>query len=80
MKTTVDIPDALLCEARQVARAEGTTLRALIEEGLRFALARRARKGGYRLPDAAVGGRGLQPQVSGASWEDIRSLAYGDRL
>ncbi|MFF5213315.1 hypothetical protein [Streptosporangium sp. NPDC000396] len=80
MKTTVDIPDALLKQARQVAQTEGTTLRALIEEGLRFALARRVRDEGYTLPDMAVDGHGLQPRVRDASWEDIRSLAYGDRL
>ncbi|WP_326820640.1 type II toxin-antitoxin system VapB family antitoxin [Streptosporangium sp. NBC_01756] len=80
MKTTVDIPDGLLREARQVARAEGTTLRSLVEEGLRSVLARRAQREGYRLPDATVGGHGLQPQAQDSSWEDIRSPVYGDRL
>lgn len=80
VKTTVDIPDGLLREARQVARAEGTTLRSLVEEGLRSVLARRAQREGYRLPDATVGGHGLQPQAQDSSWEDIRSPVYGDRL
>ncbi|WP_229811096.1 type II toxin-antitoxin system VapB family antitoxin [Streptosporangium pseudovulgare] len=80
MKTTVDIADGLLQEARQLARSEGTTLRALVEEGLRSVLARRSREAGYTLPDASVGGQGMQPSVRGASWEDIRALAYEDRL
>ncbi|WP_206641200.1 type II toxin-antitoxin system VapB family antitoxin [Nonomuraea polychroma] len=80
MKTTVDISDSLLNEARQVARAEGTTLRAMIEEGLRVVLSRRAQNARFILPDASVGGEGLQREVRGASWEDIRALAYGDRL
>ncbi|WP_196466850.1 type II toxin-antitoxin system VapB family antitoxin [Planomonospora sp. ID91781] len=80
MKTTVDISDGLLREARQLARSEGTTLRALVEEGLRSVLARRARTEGYALPDASVGGQGLQPRMRDASWEDLRALAYGDRL
>jgi hypothetical protein len=34
MKTTVEISDSLLREARKLARREGTTLRALVEQGL----------------------------------------------
>ncbi|MBO3748015.1 type II toxin-antitoxin system VapB family antitoxin [Streptosporangiaceae bacterium NEAU-GS5] len=80
MKTTVEISDALLEEAKLVARREGTTLRSLIEEGLRAVLARRETTVDYVLEDAAVGGRGLQFELQGASWEEIRAMAYGDRL
>lgn len=80
MKTTVDIADALLLKAREVARQEGTTLKALIEEGLRSVLSRRSEHASFRLADASVDGEGLQPGVGLASWEEIRSLAYGDRL
>jgi hypothetical protein len=38
MKTTVEISDELLARSRRLARREGTTLRALIEDGLRLAL------------------------------------------
>ena len=41
MKTTVDIADALLTEAKAQAQKEGSTLRALMEEGLRDVLRRR---------------------------------------
>ncbi|MFC4057400.1 hypothetical protein ACFOWE_03795 [Planomonospora corallina] len=80
MKTTVDIPDGLLGEVRQLARREGTTLKALIEEGLRSVLARRTEMEGYTLPDASVGGRGLHPGARDVSWEELRAMAYGDRL
>ncbi len=35
MRTTVRLPDSLLAIARKKAREDGTTLTALIEEGLR---------------------------------------------
>ena len=38
MKTTIELPDSLVKQARQVARAEGATLRPLVEEGLQHAL------------------------------------------
>lgn len=79
MKTTVDISDTLLRDARSAAREEGTTLRALIEEGLRVVLARRARGDRYALPDATVDGDGLRPEARGASWEELRAMVYGER-
>ncbi|MEZ0076149.1 hypothetical protein ABH927_005525 [Planotetraspora sp. GP83] len=80
MKTTVDIADGLLQEARQVAHAEGTTLKSLIEEGLRAVLSRRAPRADFLLEDASIPGDGLQAAVNTASWDDVRALAYGDRL
>lgn len=81
MKTTVVIADALLEEARQRARAEGRTLRAMIEEGLRMVLAKpEGGKSGYSLPDRSVSGDGLHPDAQGLSWAEIRELSYGDRL
>ena len=49
MKTTLDIPDPLLREARKVAERERTTLRALVEQGLRRVLADKQRRCGFRL-------------------------------
>ena len=40
MKTTIDIADTLLAEAKALAAEEGTTVRSLVEEGLRLAIAR----------------------------------------
>jgi hypothetical protein len=39
MKTTVELPDELLRAAQRTARREGTTVKSLLEEGLRLALA-----------------------------------------
>jgi Arc/MetJ family transcription regulator len=38
MRTTIDIPDAILTRARERAHAEGTTLRGVVTEALRSAL------------------------------------------
>jgi hypothetical protein len=80
MKTTVEIPDSILDEARKVAAREGSTVRALVEEGLRKVIAeRRQRAGTFRLRKATFRGSGLQPGVAGATWERIRELAYEGR-
>lgn len=79
MKTTVDISDALLAEARRTARRTSTTLKALIERGLRTVLDEEAARPAFTLRDASVAGDGLQRDVRGAGWDEIRDLAYGDR-
>jgi hypothetical protein len=79
MKTTVEISDPLLEEARKVAAREGTTLRALIELGLRDVLdGRRARKP-FRLRKASFKGKGLQHGARGIDWEAMRDRAYEGR-
>ena len=79
MKTTIEIADPLLKAARQAARRDGTTVRALVEHGLRLALDERRKAPVFRLRDASVAGRGLQPGAEGLSWDELRALAYGDR-
>ena len=76
MKTTVDITDALLDEARRAADKQGTTVRALIEEGLRHVLKARRSTGPFRLRDGSFKGKGLQPGIREGDWEQIRSLIY----
>jgi len=80
MKTTIEIADALLAEARQAADREGTTLRALVEEGLRETL--KSRGEGvppFHLRLVTFAGDGLQPGVAEGAWERIRELAYEGR-
>jgi hypothetical protein len=77
MKTTVDLPDSLLREAQEAARADRTTLKALIEAGLRSVLARRAAASRFVLRDASLDGDGLQPEFRQAGWDQIRDTIYG---
>lgn len=79
MKTTVQISDSLFEEVRKVAARERTSLKALMEEGLRKVVAERKRKGPFRLRKATFKGKGLQSHAAGASWERIREIAYEGR-
>lgn len=79
MKTTVEVSGALLSRAKAVASRERTTLRALIEEGLRRLLDSRRVREPFRLRKASFGGRGLQPHLSDGDWERIRDLSYSGR-
>jgi hypothetical protein len=76
MKTTLEISDPLLREARKVAARNNTTLRALVEQGLRLVVSEKKKPKPFRLRDASVGGKGLHPDVAGKSWSDIRDMIY----
>jgi hypothetical protein len=79
MKTTIQIPDSLLKEARKLANEEHTTLKSLMEEGLRRIVSERKRRGSFRLRKATFKGKGLQPHLAGATWDQIRDLSYEGR-
>lgn len=76
MKTTIQIPDSLFEEARQLAHRENTTLKALVQEGLRRIISEHKRRSRFKLRKASYKGSGLQPHLAGASWEQIRELSY----
>lgn len=77
MKTTIEISDAVLTDARKLAAREGLTLRALVELGLlRRLIAEKKRATGFRLRRASYKGNGLQAGRQGASWERLREMAY----
>lgn len=78
MKTTLDISDPLLRDARKIAVREHTTLRALVEQGLRQVLASKKRRTEFRLKPVTFGGRGLQAGLREGGWERIRDLIYKD--
>jgi hypothetical protein len=77
MKTTVYIPEALLAEAKAIAAKEKTTLKALIDEGLRKVVKDRQTRKPFKLRDGSFGGGGLSPEWKDASWDEIRDAAYG---
>lgn len=79
MKTTVDIADPLLDEAKRIAIREGTTVKALLEQGLRQVLSERKAGGVFHLRKATFRGRGLQSGMAHLSWDRVRDLAYEGR-
>ena len=79
MKTTINITDALLEEAKELTRQENTTLRSLIEEGLNRVLSERKTRKKFKLRKASFKGNGLQPEFEGESWHRIRSAIYEGR-
>lgn len=78
MKTTVEIPDALLRQAKRVALRQHTTVRALIEQGLRHVVRERA-SGQFVLRDASFSADGLAPGRSLQDWDRLRDLSYEER-
>jgi hypothetical protein len=79
MKTTVEIADSLLASARRLAAKEGTSVRALIEEGLRKVVDKRERRAGFGLRRVTFGGDGLSPDLAHTDWSAIRDRSYEGR-
>jgi hypothetical protein len=79
MKTTIEIADSLFEQTKRAAAREGTTVRALVERGLRTVLAEQKKPRAFKLRNASFKGNGLQPGASGLSWDRIRELAYEGR-
>jgi len=79
MKTTIDIAKSLLDEARRQADRRGTTLRALVEDGLRRVLKADAKADDFRLRKVTFKGRGLHDDMAGAGWDEIRRRIYEGR-
>ncbi len=59
MKTTIELSDALFSSAKELAQTRQTTLRALVEEGLRRVLsdAQARSRPAFKLKDARVRGK-----------------------
>ena len=75
MKTTVEIPDELLRQVRDLARAEGTSMRELMIEGLRSELDRRqTAQPRVDFVFTTAGGDGLQ---AGVEAEQMINASYG---
>ena len=79
MKTTVELSDSLLRQVKQIAVKERTSVKALIEQGLRTVVADRKRRREFTLRPAAFRGDGLVAGRSLQDWAAIRELVYAER-
>ena len=79
MKTTGEISDALLNEAKKVAAREGTSVRTLIEQGLRQVVSASKPPRAFQLRKASFKGRGLSSDAKGIGWQQLRELTYKGR-
>jgi hypothetical protein len=73
MKTTLEIADDLLVRAKEVARHQKTTLRALAKEGLRETLDRYEQKRPVKIRPVVAGGAGPGPDLS---WKHLSQVLY----
>lgn len=78
-KTTVELSDGLLRDAKRMALKEGTTVKALIERGLRLVIQERRRGGKFTLRQASFAVDGLASGRSLRDWSSIRDEIYAER-
>jgi hypothetical protein len=76
MKTTVEMPDSLLVEAKAYARRRRVPLRQVLQEGLRLALDQEHKgQRRFRLRDASRDLGAMKVEA----WPEIRRIIYSGR-
>lgn len=81
MKTTIDISDALFASSKTLAQQNQTTLRALIEEGLRRVLrdAKTNTQSAFKLKDARVHGQEIL-MTDPRDWQQLEDDHLSERI
>jgi hypothetical protein len=80
-RTTVRLPSELLSRAKHQAAAEGRTVTALIEEGLRLVMAERAEEPARQiLPPVWKATSGAAPEIDLHALQEIEDLEYVERM
>ena len=76
MKTTIELPDALLAQAKHFASSHNMTMKTLFEQGLRKVMAEEKEETPFKLRDGSVNGNGMAPEFQNATWGQIREFIY----
>ena len=79
VKTTIEIADDLAIKAKALAVKRATTLRAIIEQGIRATLEAEQELITFELKNMSANGHGLRPEFKDKSWTEIRDAAYEGR-
>jgi len=80
MKTTIDINDALLLKAKQLAAARQQSLKSILETALRQFLEHDEQsQASFKLRKHSFLGDGLQSDITPGDWASIRERAYEGR-
>lgn len=76
MKTTIELPDELLLEAKKIAVEQGCTLKSLLEVALQREIARHLESQSWE-PDYSLcfSGSGLTENARQMTWAEIRDEA-----
>jgi hypothetical protein len=73
MKTTIEIPDDLLREAKEYAARHGLTLREVVVRGIRSIVKGSPQPRKFKLKTIAMGGSGMTEDLD---WAAIRARIY----
>ncbi len=76
MRTTIELSDPLFQKAKAFAAVNQTTLKNLVEQGLRLVLQSPKEKW-FKLKDVSVTGKGLNPEF--ADWKLVSEEIYRGR-
>jgi hypothetical protein len=79
MKTTVDIADPLLAQTKRFAARHGTTMKALMEQGLRLVLAEKAGEADFEFVPVTDGMPHVEKGYESMTWEQVRDIIYEGR-
>ena len=79
MKTSIEIAESLFKQAKRLSHLRNTSVRALVEEGLRLVLQQEERRKPVSQPKLLTfGGDGFTDEfkAKGLSWETLRDEIY----
>ena len=80
VKTTFNLPEPLLVQAKALAAQRGTTVRAIVESGLRQVIEQSTNdQKPFKLRQASVSGTGLQAEAQGLSMSQLIDMSYAGR-